>query len=88
MSARTVLQVAIIFMSGISATTAEAVCQNTGRDNYRRLLVSQPADIFFTAGVPSPHLICMLSHSCRLDRGVLSRMGSEICRRQHNDFHT
>ena len=52
MTARTLFPLAMLAILAGTASTAEAVCQNNASDNYRRLLVAQPPDIFFKAGVP------------------------------------
>ena len=62
MNGRKILRIAIAIavataISALTASTAEAICQNSGKDNYRRLVVAQSADIFFTAGVPSTRFI-------------------------------
>ena len=53
MTARTLFPLAMLAILAGTASTAEAVCQNNASDNYRRLLVAQPPDIFFKAGVPA-----------------------------------
>lgn len=53
MIARLLLSLTMIVTMVGAATTAEAVCQNGGTDNYRRHMVAQPPDVFFKAGTPS-----------------------------------
>jgi len=53
MIARVILPLAVLATLAGTAGNAEAVCQNSGTDSYRRLLVGQQPDLFFTAGTPS-----------------------------------